>query len=158
MMKKKLSLADRYAIRKAVGEMGNIRFRLTKAGEILREKLIEHKRSLGEPPEMRGYDVKGAIEKKNWKMAIVIAVESGPEEEIPERVGRVILEIYRRECTEKDFKKRKDQWFGFVGEIYEGTLTEYRENDEVRERLLDAVKFAKEKIELIELTNARKAR
>ncbi len=149
-MKKRLPLQNRHAIKEEVKGMENSGIIRTKAGKALSEALMKIHEDLRVQLGFGEKDLKEAIETGNWKTAVWIAVNNGPEDGIPGRVAEVFVELYKRECKGKNCAEREEQWLEYSREVLEGALNIYVRKGQIKDDFanlfLEAMDLAKEEV------------
>lgn len=162
MNRKKLSLRDRHAIKEGVADLNDSKVFRTKAGKALTEGLLRLKHGVRTQLGLGERDLEETMESRNWKMAIWIVVDKSDTDEIPEKVGDVLVEMYKRECTGKNMDEKIEQWVIYAREVYEGALDIYVENGKIEndfaELMTNAIDNAEEKIYEMEFRDRKTAR
>jgi len=137
---KKLSLGNRHVIKQHMAQMkpssGIIR---TKAGKRLSEELRKARSSFRTMHGLGEEDIKKAVERNDWKMAIWLAIENTVERDISKEVGKILFEIYKRECNAETSEKREEQWTVFLRDIFNGVFDFYKNEEEIPEGAADLI-------------------
>lgn len=155
MVQQKLPLKQRHAIKQAMAEITqDSRIIRTKAGKRVAEGLQRIRTSFRTMHGLGGQDIDKAIETKNWKMAIWLAIENNPESNASKEVGSILFELYKRECDGKTRDARDEQWVIYMREIFNGVFDFYAEKDEIPDDvaglMVKASDLARRKIEKFE--------
>lgn len=162
MVEKKLSLRDRHAIKEGVADLDDSKIFRTKAGKALTEGLLRLKHETRVQLGLGERDLKETIDNGNWKMAIWIVVDKTDMDDIPEKVGDVLVELYKKECKGKNIEEKIEQWIIYAKEVYGGVLDIYTENGMLEnafaEVMINAIDKAEEKIYEMEFKNKKSAR
>ena len=162
MADRKLSLRDRHAIKEGVADLNDSKVFRTKAGKALTEGLLRLKHGVRTKLGLGERDLKETMESRNWKMAIWIVVDKTDIDELPEKVGDVLVELYKRECKGADMDEKIEQWVVYAKEVYDGVLDIYVEDGNIEndfaELMANAIDNAKEKIYEMEFKHKKTAR
>jgi len=162
MAEKRLSLRDRHAIKEGVADMDDSKVFRTKAGKALAEGLLRLKHEVRIQLGLGEKDLEETMNSGNWKMAIWIVVDKTDMDEIPEKVGDVLMEMYKRECKGADIEEKIEQWAVYAKEVYEGVLDIYTENgmleNDFADLMINAIDNAEGKIYEMEFKNKKTAR
>ena len=159
MGNKKLPLRDRHAIKEGVADIENSKIHRTKAGKALTEGLLRLKHEVRIQLGLGDTDLKETIDSRNWKMAIWIVVDKTDMGQIPEKIGDILVELYKKECTGKNIDEKLEQWTVYCKEVYDGVLDIYVENgmleDKFAELMINAIDNAQEKITEMEFRDKK---
>lgn len=162
MVERKLSLRDRHAIKEGVADLNDSKVFRTKAGKALAEGLLRLKHEVRIQLGLGEKDLEETMDNGNWKMAIWIVVDKTDMDEIPEKVGNVLVEMYKRECKGADVEEKIEQWVVYAREVYDGVLEIYAENGMLEnafaDLMINAIDDAKEKIYEMEFKDKKTAR
>jgi len=143
---KKLPLRDRHAIKQALNEITqDSKIFKTKAGGSIADQL--RKMKLG-PATIFGKDgIKDAVENRDWKMAICIALEKN---NVVAEVADILVEIYKKECRGITKEEREDQWLAYVRDVFKEVFEKYDAENEIpndiAQLMMDAMDAATKKI------------
>lgn len=162
MAEKRLSLRDRHAIKKGVADINDSKVFRTKAGKALKEGLMRLKHEVRGELGIGDADLHEAMENSNWKMAIWITVDKTSMDDLPDKIGDILVELYKRECTGSNIDEKLDQWIVYAKEVYDGALDIYTENgmleNEFAEMMMQSIDNAKDKIIEMEFKGKKIAR
>ena len=131
-----MSLRDRHAIRQAMEDITqDSKILKTRTGTVLSDQL--RKMKLG-PDSILGKDgIKKAIEEKDWKLAIMIAMEK--EDNVEKEIAKILVEVYKKECKKLNRIEREDEWLGYMRDLFNDVFGEYADEDEIPEDIAQMV-------------------
>ncbi len=156
-MKKRLSLADRHAIKEGIKDIEDSKIYRTKAGKALFEGLTRVREDVRVQLGLGESDLKVAIETGNWKMALWIAVGIASNDEVSEKLSDVLVELYKRECKGKSVDEKIEQWTKYAQEVYDGAINIYVKKGTIEgdygELFVEAIDLAASKIWEMEFKN-----